>query len=252
MSAVIPVREHHRLNFNRLPALVKVQIDAAQLTPMYAEAKAALAQVVRVDEVKTIADKHSAIAHYAKQIKDNSLLYFAERVYARAFRRIGELLSEIPKKDRAEVAKKNGVPPSSITAALNSAALPERAFDALIEKSPPAKKHEISYQGGRIRLGQSERVHRQGFHRYEQKEPAGKVAAAIQHIYENFWDDEKLPRNEFERMAIQDRATYLSCLEEITRISRDDASRLRKMLAPLIEYLDDMDQRLALREGGKS
>src|SRR4051812_735961 len=105
MNAVIEVRKHSRLNFNRLPALAKRELDSASLPTLYIQAKKSLAELVRVDEVKEIADKHSAIAHYAKQIKDNSLLHYAERVYARALSRIGELLADLPKAARAAAAK---------------------------------------------------------------------------------------------------------------------------------------------------
>jgi hypothetical protein len=245
MNAVVQVREHHRLNFNRLPALAKQQIDTAQLTPMYESAKRELIALARVDEVKDIADKHSAIAHYAKQIKDNSLLHYAERVYARALARIGELLDHLPKSERAALAKKHGVSPSDAAHAINIAALPNRARDALIERNPPASKNELSSAGSILR--KQEPRWRGGFDRYAQQEPAGKIRTAIEVIAAEFETEDVAPRNDLERHA---KRMFIST-DELTRVTPDEASHLRKQLAPLIEYLDEIDQRLALREAGK-
>ena len=151
MNAVVNVREHHRLNFNRLPAMAKQQIDTAELTPMYEDAKRSLAVLARVDEVKEIYDKHAAIAHYAKQIKDNSLLYYAERVYARALARIGELIEDLSWKERQETAKTHGLSSSDASHAINIAALPKKVLDRFVDQTPPMSKASLSHQGSRFK-----------------------------------------------------------------------------------------------------
>jgi hypothetical protein len=246
MNAVVNVREHHRLNFNRLPAMAKQQIDTAQLTPMYEDAKRSLAVLARVDEVKEIYDKHAAIAHYAKQIKDNSLLYYAERVYARALARIGELIEDLSFKERKETAAHHGLSLSDANHAVNIAALPKKVIDKFVEQTPPMSKAGLSYEGCRIKNAgrklQNKTPNRQRnweiadqFEKHVNREPSAKLAKLIEEI-DDYWGIE---------------LTQKTDLIDVALISRDDATILRKKLRPLIEYLDEMDHRLELREAGK-
>jgi len=247
MNAVVNVREHHRLNFNRLPVMAKQQIDTAQLTPMYEDAKRSLAALARVDEVKEMYDKHSAIAHYAKQIKDNSLLYYAERVYARALARIGELIEDLSWKERKETAQNHGLSLSDTGHAVNIAALPKKVLNDFVDRTPPMSKASLSFEGQRFR--ENGRILKEteigscgvpykvsnDFKRYTKAEPSVRLAELIEDI-DLHWDFEKEQKIDLNNIAL---------------ISRDDATILRKKLRPLIEYLDEMDQRLQLREAGK-
>lgn len=247
MNAVVNVREHHRLNFNRLPAMAKQQIDTAQLTPMYEDAKRSLAVLARVDEVKEMYDKHAAIAHYAKQIKDNSLLYYAERVYARALARIGELIDDLSWKERQETAKTHGLSISDAAHAINIAALPKKVLERFVEQTPPMSKARLSSEGSRFKktgtiLTDNEKANCRvpfkvfsQFEKYTQCEPSAKLAKHIQEI-DDYWG-----------VDIEEKKELIS----IAQISRDDATLLRKKLRVLIEYLDEMDHRLELREAGK-
>ena len=69
-------------------------VDRARLPVAYDLARVALAQCQRVDECKDWSDKASAIASYARQADDKTLLNHALRIQARAQRRVGELLEE--------------------------------------------------------------------------------------------------------------------------------------------------------------
>jgi hypothetical protein len=74
-------------------------------------AKAALEQRDKIDECHVWADKAAALASYAKQAGDNTLLNFAKRIQARAMMRCGELLQQVL------VNEKGGRPPKNLDGA---------------------------------------------------------------------------------------------------------------------------------------
>lgn len=136
----------------------------AKLPKVYESAKTALEQCSRIDECKDWADKAEAIASYARQADDDSLLKMATRVRARAIRRCGELLKEIEpaqgartdiqpsngngtKLTRNQAAKDAGLSKRQKDTALQVASIPPEEFEAVVESENPPTTTALAEQG---------------------------------------------------------------------------------------------------------
>ena len=109
----------------------------------------AIAECERIDECKDWSDKAAALASYARQAKDDSLRVMAVRIQARAERRCGEILKQIPRADEATRFGQDGtVPPVTRAQAASDAGLSERQRKtALRIASIPAEKFEAQVEG---------------------------------------------------------------------------------------------------------
>jgi hypothetical protein len=145
-------------------ALAKLpDISTATLPAVYERAKAALSTCERVDECKDWADKAVAIASYARQADDRTLLNHAVRIQARAVRRCGELLETYqakgartdrepkgdasPKWTQRRAAEAAGLSPDQEKQAVRVASVPAREFEAAIESNDPPTVTELAKRG---------------------------------------------------------------------------------------------------------
>lgn len=138
-----------------------LDVSGAPLPAVYAAAKSALAECVKLDECKSWADKAAALASYARQQRDKSLVNLAMRVQVRATRRIGELLAEFDGRGRPAENKDGTVPNLSQEDAADRAGLSERQrktagrvakvptaqFEALVEGDEPPTVGELAELG---------------------------------------------------------------------------------------------------------
>ena len=141
-----------------LPAAVDARLPAT-----YAAAQKALAECSRVDECKAWSDKAAALASYARQARDNTLHNLALRIQARAQRRMGELLKQIPSAQganltaagragavpisRESVARDAGLSDRQRKTALRMASVPEAAFTGAVESPEPPTVTELARMG---------------------------------------------------------------------------------------------------------
>lgn len=118
---------------------------SAQLV-RYEQARTALAECHRVDEVKDIRDKAEAMAAYARQAKDSELIQYATEIKVRAERRCGELLSTVDRSkggrpeensSKAETSyqatlRENDLHPSTADRYQQLAAMPDDHFETAV------------------------------------------------------------------------------------------------------------------------
>lgn len=137
-------------------------VPTAQLPRVYEAAREALTTCQNVDECKDWADKAAALASYAKQSQDDSLMVMAQRIKARAVRRAGELLTQIEPGQGARDGKRGEVdhlPLRSAAAreagfsehqqkqAVRIASVPKEEFEARVEAPKPATLTQLAQQG---------------------------------------------------------------------------------------------------------
>ena len=145
-------------------------IESAPLPDNYQAAKQVLAECTKVDECKDWADKAVALASYARQVKDESLIHLAKRIHGRAVRRAGELLREVDGRGaHRKLGRNHGTAVSSKltsgkelaeTAGLSRrqhetasavARIPEEEFEAAVEAVEPPSVTKLAEMGKRKR-----------------------------------------------------------------------------------------------------
>jgi hypothetical protein len=142
-----------------LPALTDARLPAT-----YEAAQRALSECSRVDECKNWSDKAQALASYARQAKDSTLHNLALRIQARAQRRMGELLKQIPSGQganltaagregahpiltRERAADDGGLSEHQRKTAQRVASIPTPEFEAAIESAQPPSITELATRG---------------------------------------------------------------------------------------------------------
>lgn len=148
------------LSSGLMPAIPGVR--NAKLPAVYVEAQNALARCQSIDECKEWADKAAAIASYAKQAQDETLMDTAMRIKARAVQRCGELLKQIDRgagrptiragagpnfRGRKGVAAAAGLSDRRRKDALRIASIPKAQFEAMVESDAPPTITALSEAG---------------------------------------------------------------------------------------------------------
>ena len=146
-----------------------------RLPATYQAAQKAIARCSRIDECKSWSDKAAALASYARQARDHTLRIMAERIQARAVRRCGELLKQVPSGQgsknqhgelrdgaitRQKAAQDAGLSERQKVTALRLATLPAPKFEALVEADSPPTVTQLAELGTRTRNAQQPRPSR--------------------------------------------------------------------------------------------
>ena len=163
-SRAVPVGVHPGLapkqkSFGLVNAVPGTQ---ARLPATYEAAQKAVAKCSRIDECKSWSDKAAALASYARQAKDHSLRVMAERIQARAIRRCGELLKQVPSGQgsknqfgelrdgtvtRLEAAQNAGLSERQKVTAMRVANVAGPVFEAMIESDSPPTVTRLAQLG---------------------------------------------------------------------------------------------------------
>lgn len=146
------------MNIASLPS-----ISTARLPATYEAARQALANCQDIDECQQWADKAAALASYAKQAEDETLMKMATRIKARATRRAGELLQQIQPqqgrrtdispsmgdhtKSREDAARDAGMSKHQQVQATRIASVPTADFERQIESPKPPTLTQLAAQG---------------------------------------------------------------------------------------------------------
>jgi hypothetical protein len=151
-----------------------IDIARARLPATYEHAKVALASCDRLDECQNWASKAEALASYAKMADDDSLRQLADRIQARAVRRMGELLKQhneagkrTDKPDmgdhtrltQKEIAEGAGISKHRQVQAVRVANVPPEKFEAAIGQPKPATVTQLSKLGKKIRTAPESSKH---------------------------------------------------------------------------------------------
>jgi len=144
-----------------------IDIAKARLPATYEQAKIALASCAHIDECQDWANKAEALASYAKMADDDSLRQLADRIQARAVRRMGELLKQfdaqgrrtdhelkdgaVQKLSQAEAAASAGISERQAKTAVRVANVPAETFEAAIEQPKPATVTQLAEMGKQVR-----------------------------------------------------------------------------------------------------
>jgi hypothetical protein len=164
------VRQRQLLPPHGVPAVESLpESSRARLPATYQAAQKAIFKCSRVYECKSWADKAAALASYARQARDHTLRMMAERIQARAVRRCGELLKQVPNGQgsrnqhgqlrdgavtRHKAAVDAGLSERQRVTALRLAALPAPKFEALVESDSPPTVTQLAELGTQSRTPQ--------------------------------------------------------------------------------------------------
>lgn len=138
-------------------------VNSATLPQTYEHACHALSECARLDECQDWTDRAMALASYARQSEDDTLLVYANRIKGRAVRRAGELLKAIeaskggrpsetevgdhPSFSRKQAASDAGMSPHQAKQAIRIANVPEADFEEQIESDNPPTLSKLASQG---------------------------------------------------------------------------------------------------------
>lgn len=131
------------------------------LPVVYQKACEALVTCERVDECKAWADKSAALASYAKQAEDDTLMAHARKIQLRAVRRMGELIDAVPpgktgpkladgadsQLSRREFSADAGISERQQVTAQRVARVPEDEFEHQVESEQPPTVSALAEQG---------------------------------------------------------------------------------------------------------
>ena len=233
---------------------------------IYDNARKAMAELHRVDEVKDIRDKAIAMETYAKHAKDTKLVSYATEVRKRAERRLGELMEKQPKakggqpyqkksttvnKTAVEKSlKEQGIDENLAKRARKAAAMPEEQFEAEVAKTVKKAVAIVEDDKSIISEVRAEQQQEKAKRRGEREQELGAKLMAMPKkkfgviyadppwkfaVYNEDTGSDRAASNHYPTMTTE-------CIKELNIPSADDCVLFLWATAPMLpEALDTME-----------
>lgn len=244
--------------------LASVAVDA-RLPAAYESARQALEACERIDECQDWADKHAALASYARQAKDKTLERYCARIKARAIRREGELLKQapdasrlglnqhneaqvgdLPRLTRTTLADAAGLSEHQRKQAIRVASVPIEDFERQVESERPPTLTELAAQGTQSRPQPHQALGERGPQAGISTSPASAVEASSDSRPAQSWVQRVLA------IHIAIGQGDIPRPEECrTKLTPADLVKLRGALPAIIRHLEQVRVAICPRCGGE-
>lgn len=215
-----------KIDLRTLPTRVKNIVSKTDFPANYQAAKTALKVCIDIDECKDWENKTTAMAVYAKQIRDPEMEAMAKKIKLQAMVRLGEILLTFPptptrgNRDgtRNVVAASKGISIADACRYAAMARVEKKIRDPLIEAKVPIHPRVLTSMG---RVGfSSGHSTSSAYKAIISKEQKGSLGMFVTFI-------SRLDPKEYAHL-----------------LRKDEAKILRKHFAKIQEWCDEMDQRM--------
>lgn len=130
------------MDMRQLPVVIRRQVPTAPLPQNYRDACLAIRECSKIDQVAEWTNRAKALATYAREANDMTLITDAQKIQVRAETRVGELLLEMyPNKTKTERALVSGFSRSRVVTAETLAEIPSDQLENVMNSRAHTKEN---------------------------------------------------------------------------------------------------------------